>query len=110
MHYAHEYLAVLLLLLLPTYLFLLLILGAFLGAKFLATTRLFSAALLIAEQEFATPRALNLLVALMLCVVIATLGSTLFGTNLTALRFLYLTSISLLLYLVALIPVNLIYN
>lgn len=110
MHYAHEYLAAPALLLLPTYLFLLLILGVFLGAKFLATTRLFSAALLIAEQEFAAPRALNLLVALALCVITATLGSILFGANLTALRFLYLTSISLLLYLVALIPINLIYN
>lgn len=96
--------------LLPTYLFLILLLGAFLGARFLATTRTFSAALLTAEQEFAAPRALNLLIALMLCVITATLGSTLFGADLTALRFLYLTSISLLLYLVALIPVNLIYN
>ena len=108
--YAHDYLAAPVLMLLPTYLFLLIVLGAFLGAKFLATTRLLSTALLIAEQEFATPRALNLLIALMLCIVTATLGSLLFGTNLTALRFLYLTSISLLLYLVALIPVNLIYN
>lgn len=109
-YYAHEYLAAPALMLLPTYLFLILLLGAFLGARFLATTRTFSAALLTAEQEFAAPRALNLLIALMLCVITATLGSTLFGADLTALRFLYLTSISLLLYLVALIPVNLIYN
>lgn len=71
---------------------------------------MFAASILIAEQEFATPRALALLLSLMLCIVFATVGAFLLGANLNALRLLYITGVSALLYLVALIPINLIYN
>jgi hypothetical protein len=109
-HFAHDYFSATVTILIALYTLALLLLGVFLGARFLTSSRLLSSALTIAEQEFATPRALALLIFLMFCLVLATIGSSLFGANLTALQALYLTSIGSLLYLVALIPFNLIYN
>jgi hypothetical protein len=99
-----------LMLLVPAYLFIVLLIGVFMGAKFLASSRLFSLLLTSAEQEFATPRALTLLLSLSLCLILASAGSLFFGPTLTVMRALYLTSIGAILYLVALLPVNLIYN
>lgn len=110
MFYVHEYLTTPIITLTFMYLFTLVLLGLFLGIKFLTSTRLFSAALTVAEHEFATPRAIALLLSLIICITLSTLGTLLLGNQLTGLRFLYLTSISLLLYLVALVPINLIYN
>lgn len=107
---AHEYLSGPVLFVIPAYVLFLIFLAVFLGTKFLAATRLFAASILIAEQEFATPRALALLLSLMMCIVLATVGAFLFGVNLNVLRLLYITGLSSLLYLVALIPINLVYN
>lgn len=107
---AHEYLTLPALLVIPAYLTFLVLLGTFIGCRFIASMRLFTSALTIAEQEFATPRAIALLMSLILCLLLTTVMGSIFGPSLTTLRFLYLTSIGLLLYLVALLPINLIYN
>jgi hypothetical protein len=109
-YFAHDYVSAAVTLLIALYTLALLLLGVFLGARFLTSNRFIASALTVAEQEFATPRALALLIFLMFCLVLTTIGASLFGANLTALQALYLTSIGSLLYLVALIPFNLIYN
>lgn len=107
---AHDYISAPMLLLSTLYLFLLFILGLFTAARFIVSLRLFTFSLTIAEQEFATPRAIALLMSLILCLLLTTVGGAIFGSSLTTLRMLYLTSIGLLLYLVALLPINLMYN
>lgn len=108
--FTHEYLSTPLACLAPAYVVLLALLATYLICQSIAATKLFTLSLTIAEQEFATPRAIALLLTLLLCMIFSNIGGALFGTNLTSLKFLYLTSIALLVYLVALLPINLIYN
>lgn len=110
LNYTHSYLSSAAICLVPSYLVFLLFFGIFLTAKFLISNKLLTSLLIISEQEFATPKAVTLLLSLMFCILISTLGATLFGINLSVLHLLYLTTIGSLLYLVALIPFNLIYN
>lgn len=92
------------------YFVVLLLTGLYVGIKRLLAFRFLNSLLLSAEQEFATPRAILLLTAVVCCLLFASSLSILFGYDLNVATLLYATALGLILALVLLIPFNLIYN
>lgn len=92
------------------YVFALLSVVIFTAVKFLVGTKLPAILVFISEHEFATPRSIILLLSTITSIILTFIFIIIFGPNLNNLQTIYGLTITTLLYLVILLPLNLSYN